>query len=54
MLLILATLFCFGIVGVIVGPINVKKPARRSQAQVLLVIGIVSMLIGFMYVAATN
>lgn len=53
-LLILATLFCFGIVGVIVGAINVKKPARRSQAQVLLVIGIVSMLIGFMYVAATS
>lgn len=53
-LLILATLFCFGIVGVIVGAINIKKPGRRSQAQVLLVVGIVSMLIGFIYVAATN
>jgi hypothetical protein len=52
-LLILATVFC-GIVGVIVGAINIKKPARRSQAQVLLVLGIVAMLISFMYVASTG
>ncbi len=52
-LLILATVFC-GIAGVIVGAINIKKPARRSQAQVLLVLGIVAMLISFMYVASAN
>ena len=37
--LIVASIFCFGLVGVIVGWMNVKHPARKSQATALIVIG---------------
>lgn len=40
--------FLFGIVGVIVGAINLKHPARRSQAMVLLWLGIIMMVVGFL------
>jgi hypothetical protein len=53
-LLILASVFCAGIVGVIVGAINLKKPARQSQARTLLIVGVVSMVIGFILISAAN
>jgi hypothetical protein len=46
-LLIIATVF-FGIIGVIAGAINLRHPSRRSQAQVLLWLGIISMVVGFL------
>jgi len=49
--LIIASLL-FGIIGVIVGAINLKHPARRSQAQVLLWLGIASMIVGFLLVSS--
>jgi hypothetical protein len=49
--LIIAALL-FGIIGVIVGAINLKHPARRSQAQVLLWLGIASMIVGFLLVSS--
>jgi hypothetical protein len=42
--LIIATVL-LGIVGVIVGAINLKHPARRGQAQVLLVLGIIVIVV---------
>jgi hypothetical protein len=50
-LLIIATVL-FGIIGVIVGAINLKHPGRRSQAQVLLWVGIASMVLGFLLVSS--
>jgi hypothetical protein len=47
-LLLLATVFCAGLVGVIVGAINLKKPARHSQAQILLIVGIVMIVLGIL------
>lgn len=44
--LIIATVFV-GLVGVIVGAINLKEPARRGQAQALLWLGIASMVLGW-------
>lgn len=41
-LLIVSLIPCLGLIGVFVGGMNVKKPARRSQAWVLLLIGIAS------------
>ena len=52
--LILVSIFCFGIVGIIVGAINLKKPARASQAKVLLIVGIASCVLGFMITAASS
>jgi hypothetical protein len=46
-LLIIATVF-FGIIGVIAGAINLRHPSRRNQAQVLLWLGIISMVVGFL------
>lgn len=40
-LLLLATIFCFGLVGVIAGAVNLKKPARHGQAKALLIVGLV-------------
>jgi hypothetical protein len=51
-LLVLATVFCAGLVGVIVGAINLKKPARKSQAQILLIVGIVMIVIGVLVAIA--
>jgi TIR domain/Protein of unknown function (DUF2510) len=48
--LIVATLFV-GIVGVIVGAINLKHPGRRGQAQLLLWLGIASMIVGYLLVS---
>jgi hypothetical protein len=45
--LIIATVF-FGIIGVIAGAINLRHPSRRNQAQVLLWLGIISMVVGFL------
>ena len=39
-LLIVSLIPCIGIIGIIVGGINLKKPARRGQAVALMVIGI--------------
>jgi len=44
--MIIATVFV-GLVGVIVGAINLKEPARRGQAQALLWLGIASMVLGW-------
>ena len=52
-LLILASVFCFGIVGIIVGAINLKHPARKSQAQVLLIVGIASVVLGALVAAGS-
>lgn len=41
-LLIVSLIPCLGLIGVFVGGANLKKPARRSQAWVLLLIGIAS------------
>jgi hypothetical protein len=51
--LIIAALF-FGIIGVVVGAINLKHPARRSQAKVLLWVGIASMVVGFLYFSSSG
>ena len=45
--LIIASVF-FGIIGVVVGAINLKKPRRRTQAQTLLAVGIASFVIGML------
>jgi hypothetical protein len=52
--LIIATLFCAGIVGLIVGGINLKKPARRAQAKVLLIEGIVVCALSLLVAVASN
>jgi hypothetical protein len=52
-LLILASVFCFGIVGIIVGAVNLKHPARKSQAQVLLIVGIASVVLGALVAAGS-
>ena len=39
-LLIVSAIPCIGVIGIIIGAINMKKPARRSQALVLLIVGI--------------
>ncbi|MEP7112944.1 MAG: TIR domain-containing protein [Ilumatobacteraceae bacterium] len=39
-LLIVSLIPCIGIIGIIVGAVNLKKPARRGQALVLLAVGI--------------
>jgi TIR domain/Protein of unknown function (DUF2510) len=39
-LLIVSLIPCIGIIGVIVGAVNLKHPARRGQALVLLIVGI--------------
>ena len=52
--LIIATLFCAGIVGIVVGAINLKKPARASQAKVLLIVGIVVCVLSFLAAAASS
>ena len=39
-LLVVSAIPCIGLIGIIIGAINVKKPARRGQATVLLVVGI--------------
>ncbi len=39
-LLIVSFIPCIGLIGVIVGLVNLKKPARRGQAVLLLIIGI--------------
>ena len=49
-LLIIAST-CLGIVGVVVGAINLKKPRRQSQAKILLIVGIVSMVFGALVAA---
>lgn len=41
-LLIVSLIPCIGIIGIIVGGSNLKKPARRGQAATLLIIGIAS------------
>jgi hypothetical protein len=51
-LLVLATVFCAGLVGVIVGAINLKRPARKNQAQILLIVGIVMIVIGILVAVA--
>jgi hypothetical protein len=51
--LIIAALF-FGIIGVVVGAINLKHPARRGQAKVLLWVGIASMVVGFLYFSSSG
>jgi hypothetical protein len=52
--LIIASVFCFGIVGIIVGAINLKKPARASQAKVLLIVGIVVCVLSFLIAGASS
>jgi general stress protein CsbA len=52
--LIVASLFCFGIVGLVVGLINVSKEARRTQAVWLIVIGAVSFFIGLAVATASS
>ena len=47
--LIVASIFCFGLVGVIVGWMNVKHPARKSQATALIVIGAVVIGLSVIY-----
>lgn len=39
-LLIVSLIPCIGLIGVIIGGVNLKKPARRGQSLVLLVVGI--------------
>jgi hypothetical protein len=54
-LLHLASVFCtFGLVGVIAGFMNMNKPARRSQAMVLLIVGFVVMGIVLLSVIAAS
>ncbi len=52
--LIIATLFCLGIVGIVVGAMNLKKPARHSQAKVLLIEGIVVAVVSFLLAGASS
>ena len=53
MLLLLTSIFCTaGIVGVIAGLMNMGKPARKSQAKVLLWVGLAIMAISFLWVIA--
>ena len=47
--LIIATVFV-GLVGVIVGIMNLKIPARRGQAQLLLWLGVASIVVGWIIV----
>jgi TIR domain-containing protein/uncharacterized protein DUF2510 len=47
--LIVASVFCFGIVGLIVGFMNMKYPARKSQATALVVIGAVVIGLSIIY-----
>jgi len=46
-LLIVSLIPCIGLVGVVVGAVNLKKPGRHSQAMALLVIGILSTVLIF-------
>ena len=46
-ILLLIASFLVGIVGVIVGAINLKHPARRSQAKALLWLGIIMIVVSF-------
>jgi hypothetical protein len=39
-LLIVSLIPCFGLIGVIIGAVNLKKPSRRGQSIVLMAIGI--------------
>jgi succinate dehydrogenase/fumarate reductase cytochrome b subunit len=39
--LLLATLFCVGVVGIVVGALNLKHSARRSQARTLIIVGVI-------------
>jgi hypothetical protein len=52
--LIIASIFCFGLVGIIVGAINLKKPARASQAKVLLIVGIVACVLSVIVTGASS
>ena len=52
--LIIASIFCFGLVGIIVGAINLKKPARASQAKVLLIVGIVACVLSIIVTGASS
>jgi hypothetical protein len=54
-LLHLASVFCtFGLVGVIAGFMNMNKPARRSQAMVLLIVGFVVLGLVLLSVVAAS
>lgn len=52
--MILASLLCSGWVGLIVGGINLKHPARKAQAKTLLICGAVGMVLGVLVYAAMN
>jgi hypothetical protein len=52
-LLLLTSIFCtLGIVGVIAGLMNLSKPARNSQAKILLWVGLAVMALSFLWVIA--
>jgi hypothetical protein len=53
-LLIVSMIPCIGLVGVIIGAMNLKKPGRHSQAMALLIIGIVSTVLIFAVNAQLN
>jgi hypothetical protein len=39
--LLLASFFCVGAIGIIVGALNLKHPARHSQARTLIITGVI-------------
>jgi TIR domain/Protein of unknown function (DUF2510) len=51
--LVVASLFCFGIAGLVVGLVNLKHPARRGQSITLIVVG-VAVLVVFGLAAMAN
>jgi uncharacterized membrane protein HdeD (DUF308 family) len=53
-MLILASLLCSGLVGLIVGGVNLKHPARNAQAKNLLIAGAVGIVLGVILIAAAQ
>jgi len=39
--LLIASFFCIGVIGIIVGALNLKPPARHSQARTLIITGVI-------------
>jgi hypothetical protein len=52
-LLLLTSIFCTaGLVGVIAGAVNMSKPARRSQARTLLIVGLIVFGLSLVWIIA--
>ena len=54
MMLVLASLLCSGLVGLIVGGINLKHPARKAQSKNLIIAGVVGMVLGMIVFGAAQ